>query len=65
MRGKLVKIEDIWMVAFLDNTGYHIMRLHPDDAKWISEERYIEDIDFKIVSHETDNKFFRFAKVIN
>lgn len=65
MRGRLVKIEEVWMVAFLDNTGYHLLKLHPDDSKWITEERYIDDVDFKLVSHETENKIFRFAKLIN
>ena len=61
MIGNLVMIDDIWMVAYLDNVGYHLMMLHPDDAKYITMERYIDDVNFKIV---VENNLKRYAKII-
>jgi hypothetical protein len=61
MIGNLVMIDDIWMVAYLDNVGYHLMMLHPEDAKYITEERYIDDVNFKIV---VENNLKRYAKII-
>jgi hypothetical protein len=61
MKGNLVMIDDIWMIAYLDDFGYHLMMLHPDDAKYITEERYIDDVNFKIV---VENNLKRYAKII-
>lgn len=60
MRGKLILIDGIWMVAYETESGYHLMQLHPDDSKWINNERYIPDILFKIV----ENNLIKYAKLI-
>jgi hypothetical protein len=62
MKGNLVMIDDIWMVAYLDDFGYHLMMLHPEDAKYIAQERYIDDVDFKIV---VENNLRKYAKLLN
>lgn len=64
MKGNLVKIDEVWMVAYLNNEEYHLMMLHPDDAKYISIERYIDDIEFKIVSEQQDSLNYSYAKII-
>jgi len=64
MKGNLVKIDDLWMVAYLNKEGYHLMMLHPEDAKYISEERYVDDIDFKIVNEEKESLNYKYAKLI-
>jgi hypothetical protein len=38
--------------------------LHPDDAKFISIERYVDDIEFKIVTHEKLTGTISYAKII-
>ncbi len=55
-------IDEIWMVAYLDDFGYHLMMLHPEDAKYITEERYIDDVNFKIV---VEKNLKRYAKIIS
>jgi hypothetical protein len=64
MKGNLVKIDEVWMVAYLNNEGYHLMMLHPDDAKFIFYERYVDDIEFKIVTHEKLTGTISYAKII-
>jgi hypothetical protein len=64
MRGNLVKIDEVWMVAYLNNEGYHLIMLHPDDAKFIFYERYVDDIEFKIVTHEKLTGTISYAKII-
>ena len=61
MKGNLVMIDNVWMVAYLNDFGYHLMMLHPEDAKYITEERYIDDVNFKI---EVENNLKRYAKII-
>jgi hypothetical protein len=62
MIGNLIMIDEIWMVAYLDDFGYHLMMLHPEDAKYITEERYIDDVNFKIV---VEKNLKRYAKIIS
>jgi hypothetical protein len=62
MKGNLVQIDNVWMVAYLSDSGYHLMMLHPEDAKYISEERYIDDVDFKIV---VETNLRKYAKLLN
>lgn len=62
MKGNLVQIDNVWMVAYLNNEGYHLMMLHPEDSKYISEERYIDDVDFKIV---VETNLRKYAKLLN
>jgi len=57
MQGKLINIEGVWMVAYELDSGYHFMQLHPDDSKYIAIERYIDDIEFKIVVEKNLRKF--------
>lgn len=63
MKGTLVKIYNSWMVAYLDDSGYHIVQLHPDDAEVIEQERYIDDVNFEIVSHQKLTGIARYAKL--
>jgi hypothetical protein len=62
MKGNLVMIDNVWMVAYLNEVGYHLMMLHPEDAKYIAQERYIDDVDFKIV---VENNLRKYAKLLN
>jgi hypothetical protein len=64
MRGNLIKIDDLWMVAYLNNEGYHLIMLHPEDAKYIFYERYVDDIEFKIVSEKQESLNYTYAKII-
>jgi len=64
MKGNLVKIDDLWMVAYLNKEGYHLMMLHPEDAKYISIERYIDDVEFKIVCEQQESLKYSYAKII-
>jgi hypothetical protein len=63
MKGRLVKIEDFWMVAYLNSEGYHMIQLHPDDAEFIAVERYIDDVEFHIVEHQKLTGKIRYAKI--
>jgi hypothetical protein len=64
MRGRLTLIDGMWLVAYENEQGQHLMLLHPDDAKFISEERFIDDVDFKVVIHEKLTGIIKYAKLI-
>jgi hypothetical protein len=38
--------------------------LHPEDSKYIFYERYVDDIEFKIVTHEKLSGKISYAKII-
>lgn len=63
MKGRLVKIEGVWMVAYLSDDGYHIIQLHPEDAEFIGEERYLDDVEFGILEHQKLTGKIRYAKI--